>query len=188
MPYSLLNWLVLISSAVTLIQGQLTPCDSENKCLCTPNNLICSQFTSFDQLQFLAANPAFTSIFLDPLAPISLDSKFTLNGLRLANNSRIHLTKLKSLSLQANPFAQDPTMAKTLKLSDSSLDFYLNSEQLSSVCSLRSTLDLKVVPLFSSFTRIELTESVRYQGPLCPLVFSRGLIDELILSNLSGNV
>jgi len=187
MPYSLLNWLILISSAVTLIQGQLLPCDSENKCLCTPNNLICSQFTSFDQLQFLPANPAFTSIFLDPLAPISLDSKFTLNGLHLANNSRVHLTKLKSLSFQANPFAQHPTI-KTLKLSDSILDFYLNSEQLSSVCSLRSTLDSKVVPLFSSFSRIELTESVRYQGPLCPLVFSRGLIDELILSNLSGNV
>ncbi len=185
------NWLIYITSATTLIlssQGQLTQCDSSNKCRCTPTNLVCSQFTSFDQLQFLASNSSFISVFLEPLVPTVIDSEFTLNGLVLGNSSLIHLTKLKSLSFKVNPFDRDTKVIKTLKLSESSLDFYLNSEKLSSVCSLRSTLDLKIIPLLSSFSRIELTDSVMYPGPSCPLILSGGYIDELIISNISGNL
>ncbi len=180
--------ILLVLEVATEAQTQLMQCDSENKCLCTIKNIICSQFTSFDQLQFLSSNSAFSSISLYPLTFISLDSRFTLSGLYLANNSRIHLTKLKSLLFDVNPFVNNTSIKMNLKLSESNLDFYSKSEQLSSVCNLRGTIDSQNVPLLSSFSRIELTDSVRFIGTLCPLVFRGARIDELILSNLSGNI
>ena len=143
-------------------------------CLCTGAVfLMCSNFTSFGQLNFTRTNSRlFHYVEIRPLKQLDLNRELSFIDLNL--HGQLSLYNLKSLELSNNPFKQIKCEKLDLGIYDSDISY---NEQ----CSFGTDL---------VFSGLKLSEfrmnNVNFTQPLCPYMFQNTEIDHFIVTNPNG--
>jgi hypothetical protein len=168
------------TSGQTTNQTTKAQCPSETVCTCDFSkklySLICTNFTSFSQLDFRNNTIAFNSVVIRPLASLDLDYTFNLTGLKLMRSTIVQLENIKSFPYAPSPFRNvqvtdgGGSKFSSLIIKDSVVSFKTeNNQNVSDVCDLK-----KFEPVRHSFFafsyNLELNR-VRIPAPLCPLLF-----------------
>lgn len=146
-------------------------------CSClTDSYLSCRNFTQFSQLNFSATySQIFKLVELRPKQPCKLNSQLRLDGLNL--QGRLNIYSLKTISLGYNPFKQMNYLHKfSLAIFDSVFDYTDKCEPT------------KGGAVFGELNLDEFRLSnVTFAKPVCPHMFHRSHIDQLIVTNPTGN-
>lgn len=180
--------IILIVFFVTkVIECQLS--GLEPYCEFRPNNreLICSDFDSFDQLDFKKSVVLFSNVAFRPKdeLKLKLDSKLNLDGLKMNSSSvpRIEFKNIAGFDTLFNPFLEIIFFNKSnlfdLKISNSNWSFDTFDCQVLSDSMNKSFLfsDLNVNEL--------LIEDCEFSTPICSLIFKKSKVKHWIFNTLN---
>ena len=75
-------------------------------CQCVSITLICSNFNSFNELDFNTnkSDIYFFTMTFNPKVKLNMDKNFNLTGLRIASSGTIEITNIKNFTLPYDPF------------------------------------------------------------------------------------
>ena len=159
--------------------------------------LILSDFSSFNQLNFNCTNPINMSQFtIYPNKQIILDKSFDLQKLNIIQKPgqfifTIRLFNFKGFEIAADPFRQ---IFKNLKRNQfieiavhkSNFDFFISNISLNDHCDLKLFSPSELTSfLFKEKFSIFAT-SIKYTKNICPLIFKNSFLNKLVLKEISS--
>lgn len=169
-----------------LCYNQFCWCTNANGGIFPDYNMICSNFDSWTQLDFVKPDnfTPFATITLNPNQPLALNSSLNMTGLKTSSASRLVISSLSNVELDSQPISTlNFGQTFSLEFVDSEFrltygggqSFECNPTSLPANASLSRVLT-KVLNLY--LTRVRIPE------PLCPYAF-RGLsMQSWFISNL----
>jgi hypothetical protein len=134
-----------------------------------------------------AANSSIASFFMKPNDLISFDDTFSFSSSMLdkfKENFEVTLENFNSFAYSSNPFESINAKPSTLVLSESNLDFFSPTHNLTALNELCVFFPSKIKPLFSSFQRILFDKTVNFAGEICPLIFKDANLERLVVSSI----
>jgi len=161
--------------------------------------LILSDFSRFDQLNFNCTNPLNMSQFtIYPNKQIILDKSFDLKKLNIIQKRNqfiftIRLFNFKGFDIAADPFRQIFIDLKSnqfieIAVHKSNFDFFISNISLNDHC------DLKLFSSSSELTSFLFKEkfsifatSIKYTKNICPLIFRNSFLNKLVLKEISSS-
>lgn len=161
------------------------------RCYCEYNNtLVCNNFMSLSDLNFdRYINLRLKYIHLRPLKPIMFDSYIYFNFLNFDNELEITLSNFNGFDLLINPFdgLVDANKNMTLIINSSTLYFYYTNQLIDTTLCNTNYFSANFKPLFSSFNKIILAETVNFPRRTCPLLFQNSNINQLVLNRITDS-
>jgi hypothetical protein len=175
------------------------PCNYEVencKCIHSSNNFIltCSDFTSFDKLNFKTTNIKFHEIILKPKNELALDATLDFKGLMLLESAVLRLYNIASFSLDSNAFgtlkikgarqyddqiySNDTNKRSslsnkfnTLHISNSKFNFIFKNTNIKELKTCDGLTNQTFPDSLFSLTSNIVLENVDFQESICPIYF-----------------
>lgn len=171
----ILKLIIALLTLNNLINCELGCMNPYCECSTDYTKLICTQFTSYHQLDFLRVIlREFNVVELLPLKTIALDNNLNLNGLNL--NGVLILKSINSIDFNSKPFQTIKSKNYSIKILNSNFD----------------TINLFNCDygnyIFSSLVLNEFTLcNVEFNIPICPFLFGSSIIETFTINNPKGN-
>lgn len=189
---SFCNFLILSLFEHASSQQVFNFCPQYSPACSCPNviTLECSNFERLQELRFdTRIQLLFKYVLISPRRAIALDSPINLANLNLQEKAEISIRNFNSFNIFINPFGFRNLSSRfaSLSINNSALYFVNNQNQALSDESICNSLTLgeQSTPLFSSFDRVILFDSVTYPSTrLCPKIFHNSFINEIIFYNI----
>ena len=155
------------------------------QCTCDLDAIICSNFSSFSELNLSHYNT--TKIILSPLNFAILDKNFTLDNLiyPYPKDISIDLVNVLGFDLQTRFYKKQSVQDIQLAFQDSSFRVYIDGELLERENCSWNLIDQNYVSLFNNVSRLIL-ESVTFHDKICPVIFKNVNIDVLYTANVTN--
>jgi hypothetical protein len=176
--------LLSIWSSVYFEQYQQAPINSCSQYApfcgkCLNAQLICTNFTSFDQLDFadnVDLKKVFDKVVIKPLSPLALDNKLNLTGLLISRSAEVQLINIKQFQYDYNPLKAlqvNDLKFNTLVIDNSTFDFLYENVTLMCDERLPGVASSKFGgTVFTNAHNIELKNG-QFTGPICPYIFEK---------------
>lgn len=155
-----------------------------NPCIVQNDQINCTNFQNFAELDFSNIQQTINLISLKPTNPTLLDSDLDLSNINFTKNYIVQLENIKGFQFFSNPFANKNLIKGNLYLKNSFFDFYKDDERIDlATCDYINRNEL-YVSLFDVFNLVSLGENVIYPNEFCACEFKHVNIGVFEVFNL----